>query len=61
MSTNLTSLDPRKFVVVDLDSGTIVGTNVVLVPLAAFPVDDYSDSEIIGIASEHGVTLCTQD
>ena len=42
-----------EFVVVDLDTGTILGTNVVLVPVDKFDSErDYSDSEIVKIAKE---------
>ena len=41
-----------EFVVVDLDTGTILGTNVVLVPVENLPEDGASDSEIIEAAKE---------
>lgn len=46
-----------KFVVVDLDTGTILGTNVVLVPVENLPEDGASDSEIIEAAKEFSYPL----
>jgi hypothetical protein len=48
--------------VIDLDSGTVLGTNIVLVP---FPIHDEewcdkitgSDADAIAYAVQHGITL----
>ena len=46
------------FVIVDLDTGTIVGTNLVAVPAEKIdPERDYSDSEIVKIAKEFSYPL----
>ena len=46
------------FVIVDLDTGTIVGTNLVAVPAGKIdPERDYSDSEIVKIAKEFSYPL----
>ena len=45
-----------EFVVVDLDTGTILGTNVVLVPVENLP-DGASDSEIIEAAKKFNYPL----
>ena len=47
-----------EFVVVDLDTGTILGTNVVLVPVENLPEDGASDSEIIEAAEKFCYPLC---
>lgn len=56
MAQNIQCLS-EKFVVVDLDTGTVLGTNCVLVPNDAFSSDDLSDSEIISEAEEKAVAL----
>ena len=45
------------FVIVDLDTGTILGTNVVLVPVENLPEDGASDSEIIEAAEKFNYPL----
>ena len=46
------------FVIVDIDTGTIVGTNLVAVPADKIdPEMDYSDSEIVKIAKEFSYPL----
>ena len=52
MTVDVASLK-NDYVVVDLETGTIVGTNLVAVPKEKFdPERDYSDSEIVEIAKE---------
>lgn len=59
--TNVVELNHRKFAVVDMDSGTVLGTNVCLVP---FPDDEEereallnSDSTSFTYATEHGIPV----
>ena len=46
-----------ELVVVDLDTGTILGTSVVLVPVENLPEDGASDSEIIEAAEKFNYPL----
>jgi hypothetical protein len=60
------TLDEHSWAVIDLDSGTVLGTNIVLVP---FPTQDEewcdaltsSDSDALAYAEQHGVTLYRLD
>lgn len=47
--------------VVDLDTGTILGTNVVLVPLMPGEMENASDSEVVAYAESHSVQLLVGD
>lgn len=52
------NIDPSEFVVVDLDTGTVLGTNLVLVP--AIVVNDEtldSDSAAIETGNTFGIPL----
>lgn len=58
---NVVELSHRLYAVVDMDSGTVLGTNVCLVP---WPVDAYeqenilnSDSYAFDYATENGIPL----
>ena len=42
--------------IIDMDTGTIIGTNVVVVD--SMPDEDMSDSEIIEYGTEHGSVVC---
>ena len=60
---NIVELSHRNFAVVDMDTGTILGTNVCLVP---WPTDPFeadeilsSDSTAFAYATEYGVPLYT--
>lgn len=59
---NVVNLSSDDYVVVDLDTGTVVGTNVVLVRLSDVDADlvDLSDSETIDVATENGIDLFTE-
>lgn len=59
---NVQVLSSEDYVVVDLDSGTVLGTNVVLVRLSDLDQDlvDLSDSETIAIADNNGLFLFTE-
>jgi hypothetical protein len=50
------SLNKNKWAVVDLDTGTVLGTNVVLVPYSD-SMESASDSEVIGYAEENTIPL----
>lgn len=52
-------LQAGHFYIVDADSGTILGTNVVAVPCERFAGGEHSDSEAIHIAEKYGHTLYT--
>ena len=45
------------FVIVDLETGTIIGNNCVAVRKGYFAVEDLSDSEIIELAELRGLEL----
>ena len=58
---NLVELNSRKFAVIDMDSGTVLGTNVCLVP---WPEDEgklesllNSDAEAFDYATEYGIPV----
>lgn len=42
--------------IIDLDTGTIIGTNIVVVD--SMPDEDMSDSEIIEYGMKHGSEVC---
>jgi hypothetical protein len=56
------TLDEHTWAVIDMDTGTVLGTNIVLVP---FPQHDEawcdtitsSDSDALAHAEQHGITL----
>lgn len=59
--TNIVELSNRRFAVVDMDTGTVLGTNVCLVP---WPTDPHeadevlsSDSACFDYATEYGIPL----
>lgn len=60
------TLDAHNWAVIDLDSGTVLSTNIVLVP---FPTDDEewcdaltsSDSDAIAYGEQHGIGLYRLD
>lgn len=60
MLTNIVELNNDNYVVIDMDSGTVLGTNLVLVQV---PDEDTleeilnSDSEAFDYGQEHGVPL----
>lgn len=58
---NVRELNSKKWAVIDLDTGTVLGTNLALVEL---PEDEErvesilsSDSEAFAYAAEHGIPL----
>lgn len=60
---NIVELSNKQYAVVDMDTGTVLGTNCVLVP---WPLDVYeadellsSDSATFDYATEYGVPLYT--
>jgi hypothetical protein len=54
------TLDGPMFALVDLDSGTVIGTRVALVATHPAEFDGWSDSQIRDHAAAHGVTLYAQ-
>lgn len=61
----LNDLDPSEYVVVDVETGTVVGVNLRVIHVSDVPqsvlaaLDEGSDSEIIEAAEEYGYDLLT--
>lgn len=64
MQTNLKNLNTSDYVVIDLDTGTVLGTNLVVV---SFPEDEEereillsSDSAAFNYGTQYGVPIFTE-